>query len=154
MLPMNRQLLTVTFLIVSHFTTFAQKSNPLLIGLDISPYQNIKGQHELMVQYQFKNNRFLNPYFRIGYAIRNVGGSGCLIGDGVYKKYAQGYFLKFGNDILLLKEWAISPMIIFNSYKSSGVTYSTNPPEFIEIKSQKTFYGGINLDKIFIDKRN
>ena len=22
---------------------------------------------------------------------------------------------------------------------------STNPPEFIEIKSQKTFYGGINL---------
>jgi hypothetical protein len=123
----------------------AQNASKLHIGLDVSPYQNISGQHEFFIEHYNDKKAWLNPYLRIGCANRNVQGGDCRIEDLVENQRAQGWFIRIGNDYKISKRLAFGVLMVYNNYKSSALRTESSPKKLIEFNNQKTTYLGINL---------
>ncbi len=145
----SKHLIIILFLLST--VIFAQKNYDIYIGLDISPLKNIVGQHEVLVEYRSKKSKWINPYIRAGYANRILQG-GCLKDDYVEDKKGNGWFVKVGNDFMLLKRFAVSPILIINNYQASGLYKGDSIPRVVEIKNQTTFYTGLSLRSFLVDK--
>jgi hypothetical protein len=52
---MKKSLLLTVFQISFYLVVTAQKNHAFYLGLDIEPYKNLHGEHELFIEYHLKN---------------------------------------------------------------------------------------------------